>query len=71
VPGEHHVFICGDDEGAKAEVRELLGSFGWPAESIIDLGGISSACGAEMYVPPWLSLRQTFGGADFNIRVVR
>src|SRR5262249_5957840 len=34
VPGEHNVFICGDDQGAKAQVSELLRSFEWPAEAI-------------------------------------
>jgi len=41
VPGEHDVFTSGSDEGAKAQVRELLGSFGGPEGSIIDLGDIN------------------------------
>ena len=28
VPGDHDVFVCGNDEAAKAEVRELLTAFG-------------------------------------------
>ena len=40
VPGEHAVFVSGEDEGAKREVDDLLDSFGWPEERIIDLGGI-------------------------------
>jgi 8-hydroxy-5-deazaflavin:NADPH oxidoreductase len=71
VPGEHDVFMCGNDEGAKDEVRELLGSFGWPAERINDLGDITAARGTEMYLPLWLRLMGVAGGANFNIRVVR
>jgi predicted dinucleotide-binding enzyme len=32
VPGEHDVFLAGDDDAAKTTVRELLQSFGWPTE---------------------------------------
>jgi predicted dinucleotide-binding enzyme len=71
VPGDHDVFVCGDDAGAKAEVRELLRSFGWPEGSIIDLGGISSARGTEGYLPLWLRLLGALETADFNIKVVR
>ena len=45
VPGEHDLFVCGNDEAAKAEVKALLGSFGWPADRILDLGDISAARG--------------------------
>jgi hypothetical protein len=33
-----------------------LESLGWPADHILDLGGISSARGTEMYVALWLRL---------------
>jgi len=69
IPGEHDVFMCGNDEGAKAQVSELLQSFGWPAERIVDLGGIGSARGQEMYLPLWLGLMGAFG-PGFNIKVV-
>src|SRR5256885_3804679 len=49
-----NLFICGDDAGAKQEVADLLAGFGWPAGSIVDLGGIEAARGTEMYLPPWL-----------------
>ena len=41
VPGEHDLFICGNDAGAKDQVRTLLREFGWT--SIIDLGDITNA----------------------------
>ncbi len=56
VPGPHTVFVSGEDAEAKARVAELLGSFGWPAVDIRDLGGIATARGTEMYLPLWLSL---------------
>ena len=71
VGGEHDVFICGNDEGAKDEVRELVRAFGWPAEHIIDLGDITGARGMEMYLPLWLRLMDVAGSATFNIKVAR
>ncbi|MGZ4317535.1 MAG: NADPH-dependent F420 reductase [Gaiellaceae bacterium] len=71
VPGEHDVFIAGNDEGAKALVRELLESFGWPADWIVDLGDIAAARGTEMFLPLWLRLFGTLQTGDFNLRVAR
>jgi predicted dinucleotide-binding enzyme len=70
VPGDHDIFVCGDDEAAKAQVRELLESFGWPRGSIIDLGGIAAARGPEGYLLLWLRLWGVIGSGDFNIKVV-
>ena len=63
VPGEHDVFLCGEDADAKRQVAGLLQSFGWPAGRIRDLGGISSARGTEMYVALWLRLWERSGPA--------
>lgn len=71
VPGDHDVFLCGEDAEAKRQVTELLQSVGWPANHILDLGGISSARGTEMYVALWLRLWGTLGTGYFNIGVVR
>jgi 8-hydroxy-5-deazaflavin:NADPH oxidoreductase len=71
VPGDHVVFVCGDDEGAKDEARALLGEFGWPAERIVDVGGIIGARGTEMWLPLWLELMGSLGTAQFNIAVVK
>lgn len=67
--GTHNVFVCGEDEGAKATVTGLLVALGWPPESIVDLGGIAAARGAEMYLPLWLALMGALGSADFNIQI--
>jgi predicted dinucleotide-binding enzyme len=69
LPGAHNVFVCGNDAEAKAAVRELLQAFGWPQESIVDLGEIGAARGSEMYLPLWLRLMGALGTAEFNIQV--
>lgn len=69
VPGEHDVFMCGNDEAAKARVAELLQEFGWPRERIVDLGDITAARGQELYVAFWVRLMSVVGGPAFNIHV--
>jgi 8-hydroxy-5-deazaflavin:NADPH oxidoreductase len=70
VPGRHNVFMCGNDADAKTRVAELIQSFGWPRDAIVDLGDITAARGQEMYLPLWLRLMGVVGGPDFNIAVV-
>jgi len=67
VPGDHVLFVCGNDDDAKRRTVELLGSFGWPAERVIDLGDITAARAAELYVALWVQLMGTLGTANFNI----
>jgi predicted dinucleotide-binding enzyme len=69
VPGEHTVFVSGNDAEAKQAVTELLASFGWPRPSIIDLGDITTARGTEMLLPIWLRLYSTLGHAQFNFHI--
>jgi predicted dinucleotide-binding enzyme len=71
VPGDHEIFVCGDDADAKQQVVELLRSFGWPPERILDLGDLSAARGTEAYLLLWLRLRGVTGTSDFNVRVIR
>ena len=63
------VFVSGDDATAKATVTDLLTSFGH--DDVIDLGGIETARGPEMYLPIWLRLMGALGHAQFNVKVVR
>lgn len=67
VPGDHVIFVSGDDAGAKQDVVELLGSFGWPEHRVIDMGGISTARAAEMCAILWISLIEKMGGPHFSI----
>ena len=71
IAGEHDVFVSGNDEEAKARVVELLESFGWPDDRILDLGDITAARGQELYVAFWVRLMGPAGGPSFNIHVVR
>lgn len=67
--GDHSVFVSGDDADAKAVVTRLLHELGHT--DVIDLGGISTARGVEMYLPLWLRLMGSMGTAGFQIKVVR
>lgn len=67
--GEHSVFVAGNDPEAKRTVTALLTSLGHT--DVIDLGDISSARGAEMYLPLWLRLVGALNTPIFNIKVVR
>jgi hypothetical protein len=70
VPGDHDVFMSGNDTAAKYKVREVLTQwFGW--KSVIDLGDISTARGTEMYLPLWVRLYALFQKPNFNIKVVK
>jgi 8-hydroxy-5-deazaflavin:NADPH oxidoreductase len=71
LPGDHDVFVSGNDEGAKAQVKQLLESFGWGEDHIIDLGDITTSRGPEMYLPLWLELYGALGTGAFNIKVTR
>ncbi|KQB85517.1 NADPH-dependent F420 reductase [Corynebacterium oculi] len=71
IPGNHTLFIAGDDAEAKQTAREILHSFGWPEARIIDLGGITGARGSEMYMRLYFQLAQLLGTFDLNIEVHR
>ena len=71
VPGRHNVFLSGDDAEAKSAAAEILRSFGWPDEAILDLGDIATARGPEMLLALWLRVRLASGTSDFNLAVVR
>ena len=67
--GDHYVFLSGNDPQAKAQVVDILKSFGWI--HILDLGDITSARGTEMYLPIWLRLWGSLGTGMFNIKIMK
>lgn len=69
--GPHTAFVCGNDERAKSETREVLRSFGWRDEEIVDLGDITAARGTEAYLLLWLRLWKATGTGILNIHLVR
>lgn len=69
LPGEHVIFLSGNDDAAKQDVRALLAGFGW--RQIVDLGPIESARAQEMMMPMWLRLWGALGTVDFNWMLTR
>ena len=70
LPGDHNVFVCGNDAEAKGSAKEILKSFGWKDSNIIDLGDISAARGTEQLLPVWIRLYGTLKSAMFNFKIV-
>lgn len=71
VPGDHVLFLSGDDTDAKSTVREILVSFGWSSDLVYDLGAINSARAAEMYSRLFFTLAASLGSFDLNISIHR
>jgi predicted dinucleotide-binding enzyme len=72
VPGDHNLFLCGNDAAARKEITQKLSEwFGWKASNIIDLGDLTAARGMEMLMPLWMRLFGLFGTPVFNFHVVR
>ncbi|HEY2901761.1 MAG TPA: NAD(P)-binding domain-containing protein [Polyangia bacterium] len=68
--GEHDLFICGNDAGAKKRVTEILREwFGW--KSVLDVGDISAARATEAIILLWVRLYGTFQSPHFNWHVAR
>ncbi len=70
VPGEHTVFVSGNDAQAKKQVESILREW-FGHKHIVDLGDISTARGTESYLHLWLRLWGALGTPDFNVHVVR
>jgi predicted dinucleotide-binding enzyme len=70
VPGDHDAFVSGNDVDAKAAVTRILKEwFGW--RSVVDLGDITTARGAEMILPMWLELMGALGNPLFNFHIAQ
>lgn len=70
LPGSTNIFLNGNDAGAKAEVKNLLISFGWNDKDIIDMGDISTARGTEQLLPIWVRLWGALQTPMFNFKIV-
>jgi predicted dinucleotide-binding enzyme len=68
LPREHDVFLCGNDDAAKAQVRELIESFG--GRNVVDHGGIEGSRAQEMYLLFWLRLRAATGTPFVDVHIV-
>lgn len=69
IPGDHTIFVSGNDADAKAQVVEVLKSFGWAAHNILDLGDITTARGTEQILPIWVRLYGVLQTPMFNFHL--
>jgi len=68
--GAHQNYICGNDKEAKEKVTDLLVSFGWRKEYIMDLGDITNARGTELVLLIWMRIYGIRGSGVFNMKIV-
>jgi predicted dinucleotide-binding enzyme len=67
--GDHHVFISANDVDAKAQVIDLLRTFGWI--NIFDLGDLSTARGTEAYMLLWVRLFGSMNTGMINVKIMK
>jgi predicted dinucleotide-binding enzyme len=63
------MMICGNDEGAKRQVANLLKEFGWGEP--IDIGGIDGARWLEAYTALWVRLAMKLGSWSIAAKILR
>ena len=69
--GDHNLFICGNNTDAKNKAMHfLVDNFHWRADSMIDLGSITSARAIEAIVPFWVLVYRSMGTPLFNFKIV-
>ncbi len=66
--GPPTMFICGNDKGAKAEVRAILDQFGWDTA---DMGAIEAARAIEPLCMLWCIPGMTGGGWTHAFKLLR
>jgi 8-hydroxy-5-deazaflavin:NADPH oxidoreductase len=70
VPGDHDLFIAGNDADAKKTVENFARKeFGW--KSFVDLGDIVGARATEHLLPLWVRLWMIGGSPKVNLKLVR
>jgi 8-hydroxy-5-deazaflavin:NADPH oxidoreductase len=69
IPGDHDLFLSGNDPAAKDVVAGMARSLGW--KSLVDLGDIKGARAQEAVLPVWVRLWMTGGTPLVNLKVVR
>jgi len=66
--GEPTMLIAGDDEGAKATVRDLLADFGW--SDTVDIGGIEGSRELEAICIAWVKIGGARGAWDHGFKLL-
>ncbi|MEV4756107.1 NAD(P)-binding domain-containing protein [Micromonospora sp. NPDC049559] len=64
-------FLSADDSRARAVARELLADLGWPAEWIVDLGGLATAWWPESFILMVRPLVAALGPVPFGLAIAR
>ncbi len=68
--GDHVNYVCGNDAQAKQKVKDLLKTFGWKEENLLDLGDISNARATEAVLPIWLRVYGVSKNGAFNFKII-
>ena len=68
--GASHVFLSGNSGAAKQLTAGLLHDLGWPATSLLDLGGIGTARRQEHFALLFIGIAEGLGTHTFDINVV-
>jgi predicted dinucleotide-binding enzyme len=66
--GPPDMFVCGNDEGAKAEVAALLHEFGW---GVVDIGGIEGSRHLEPMCLVWVLYGARTGTWNHAFKLLR
>lgn len=69
--GPTTVFLSGNDAAAKRTTAILLTDLGWPPDSHLDLGSITTARGQEHFALLFIGIMGALHTHTFNIKVVR
>jgi 8-hydroxy-5-deazaflavin:NADPH oxidoreductase len=70
VPGDHDLFIAGNNAEAKTKVQTLAREeFGW--KSFVDLGDIVGARASEHLLPLWVRMFMLGSSPKINLKLVR
>ena len=66
--GPPDLLICGNDDGAKKAVTELVAGLGWP---VVDIGGIEGSRGLEALLLVLIPVMIGTGTRDFALKILR
>jgi 8-hydroxy-5-deazaflavin:NADPH oxidoreductase len=66
--GQPTMLIAGDDEPAKATVRDVLADFGWP--EAVDIGGIEGSRELEAICIAWVKIGGARGSWDHGFKLL-
>lgn len=66
--GPPDMFLCGDDDGAKKKMGEILREFGW---GVADVGGIESSRYLEALCMVWVIYGMRTGGWNHAFKLLK